>query len=150
MLFARIGLVGTYWPWVLWGLAGAPYMIFLFRQFYTSIPLELEDAAIVDGAGWWRIYFQVFLPLARPMLITCFILIFTWTWGDYLAPALLLNSSNTTLAVVTAAGYLDPRGNPLVVVQAAAAVLYLLPIAAVFLFAQRYFMGSALGSSVKG
>ncbi|GAA0906866.1 carbohydrate ABC transporter permease [Virgisporangium aurantiacum] len=62
VLFARLGLVGNYWPWVRWGLAGTPYFIFLFRQFFTSIPLKLEDAAIVDGCGWWRTYLLVFLP----------------------------------------------------------------------------------------
>ena len=50
VLFSRIGLVNTYWPWVLWGLAASPYMVFLFRQFFSSIPRELEDAAIIDGA----------------------------------------------------------------------------------------------------
>ncbi|MFH8252984.1 carbohydrate ABC transporter permease [Microbacterium sp. B2969] len=150
VLFSRLGMVGTYWPWVLWGLAGTPYLIFLFRQFFTSIPLELEDAAIIDGCNWWRIYFSVFLPLAKPVLLTSFILSFTWTWGDYLAPALLLNFNNTTLAVATAAGYLDPRGNGLLTVQAAGAILYLLPVVVIFLFAQRYFMGSAVSSGVKG
>ncbi|WP_353808534.1 carbohydrate ABC transporter permease [Agromyces sp. SYSU T00194] len=150
VLFARVGLVGTYWPWVLWGLAGTPYLIFLFRQYFSSIPLELEDAAIIDGAGWIRTYVLIFLPLSRPILLTSLILSFTWTWGDYLAPALLLDYNNTTLSVATAAGYLDPRGNGLITVQAAGALLYLVPIVVVFLVAQRYFMGSALSSGVKG
>lgn len=150
ILFSRIGLVNTYWPWVLWGIAGTPYLIFLFRQFFSAIPIELEDAAIIDGAGWFRSYIFIFLPLARPALLTSFLLSFTWTWGDYLAPALLLNLKNTTLAVATAAGYLDPRGEGIVTVQAAGAVLYLLPVVVVFLFTQKYFMGSGLGSSVKG
>lgn len=150
ILFARLGLVNTYWPWVMWGLAGTPYLIFLFRQFFSGIPMELEDAAIIDGAGWGRTFVQVFLPLARPAILTSLLLSFTWTWGDYLAPALLLNIDNTTLAVATYTGYLDPRGNGIPTLQAAGAVLYLLPVVVVFLFTQRYFMGSAVGSSVKG
>jgi len=150
VIFARLGLVGTYWPWVVWGLAGTPFLIFLFRQFFSTIPLELEEAAIVDGAGWFRIYVQIFLPLARPALLTSFLLSFTWTWGDYLAPALLLNADNTTLAVAVATGYLDPKGLPLVGLQAAGAVMYLLPVVVLFLAMQRYFIGSAIGSSVKG
>jgi ABC-type glycerol-3-phosphate transport system permease component len=150
VLFARVGLVNTYWPWVLWGLAGTPYLIFLFRQFFSAIPLELEDAAIIDGAGWLRSYVFIFLPLARPAILTSLLLSFTWSWGDYLAPALLLNINNTTLSVATAAGYLDPRGEGIVTVQAAGALLYLLPVVVVFLFTQRYFMGSGIGSSVKG
>ncbi|MBK4348644.1 carbohydrate ABC transporter permease [Lacisediminihabitans changchengi] len=150
VLFSRIGLVGTYWPWVLWGLAGTPYLIFLFRQFFSTIPLELEDAAIIDGAGWIRTFVQVFLPLARPAILTSMLLSFTWTWGDYLAPSLLLNYDNTTLSVATAAGYLDAHGSGILTLQAAAAVMYIAPIIVIFLFTQRYFMGSAVGSSVKG
>ncbi|GAA1466455.1 carbohydrate ABC transporter permease [Microbacterium thalassium] len=150
MMFSRVGLVGTYWPWVLWGLSGTPYLIFLFRQFFTAIPLELEDAAIIDGCGWVRTYVQIFLPLAKPVLLTSLILSFTWAWGDYLAPALLLNYDNTTLAVATAAGYIDPRGNGLPTIQAAGALLYLMPVVVLFLFAQKQFMGSSVGSGVKG
>ncbi|WP_426592577.1 carbohydrate ABC transporter permease [Cellulomonas sp. McL0617] len=150
VLFARLGLVGTYWPWVMWGLAGTPYLIFLFRQFFTSIPMELEDAAIIDGCGWWRTYVRIFLPLSRPIILTSLILSFTWTWGDYLAPSLLLNINNTTLAVATASGYLDPHGNGLLTVQAAGAILYLAPVVVIFLFTQRFFMGESLGSGVKG
>jgi multiple sugar transport system permease protein len=150
VLFARLGMVGTYWPWVLWGLAGTPFFIFLFRQFFSTIPRELEDAAIMDGAGWLRMYLRVFLPLAKPALLTAFLLSFTTSWGDYLAPSLLLNMDNTTLAVATTALYADPRGNPLMTLQAAGAILYMLPVILIFLFAQRFFMTSGLGSSVKG
>ncbi|WP_438854802.1 carbohydrate ABC transporter permease [Agromyces sp. M3QZ16-3] len=150
ILFARLGLVNTYWPWVLWGIAGTPYLIFLFRQFFTAIPLELEDAAIMDGAGWWRIFWRVFLPLSRPMILTSLILTFTWTWGDYLAPALLLNYNNTTLAVATSIGYLDPRGSGIITLQSAGALIYILPVIVIFLFTQRYFMGSGISSGVKG
>ncbi len=150
ILFARIGLVGTYWPWVLWGLAGTPYLIFLFKQFFSAIPLELEDAAIIDGCGWVRMYLRVFLPLAKPVILTSFILSFVWAWADYLAPALLLTYDNTTLSVAMASGYLDPRGSGLPTIQAAGALLYIVPVVVIFLFAQKRFMGSALGSGVKG
>lgn len=150
VLFARLGLVGTYWPWVLWGISGTPYLIFLFRQFFSAIPMELEDAAIIDGAGWLRMYLRVFLPLAKPALLTSALLSFTWAWGDYLAPSLLLNVNNTTLAVATANGYVDPHGSGIPTLQAAAAIMYLLPVIVIFLFTQKQFMGSSLGSSLKG
>jgi len=150
VLFSQIGLVNTYWPWILWGLAASPYMVFLFRQFFSSLPRELEDAAIMDGAGWLRIFVQVFLPLSRPVLITSFLLSFTWTWGDYIAPALLLDTDHTTLAVAITAWYQDPNGNTIPTVQAAAAVLYILPVLSIFFFAQRYFIRSTVSSGVKG
>lgn len=150
MVFSRIGLINTYWPWVLWGLAASPYMIFLFRQFFSTLPRELEDAAIIDGAGWFRIFATIFLPLSRPVLITSFLLSFTWTWGDYIAPALLLNLDNTTLSVAITAWYRDPVGNTIPTLQAAGAVLYIIPVLLIFFFAQRYFVQSNVGSGLKG
>jgi len=150
ILFSRIGLVNTYWPWILWGLAASPYMVFLFRQFFSSLPKELEDAAIIDGAGWFRIFATIFLPLSRPVLITSFLLSFTWTWGDYIAPALLLDLDNTTLAVAITAFYQDPNGNTIPTVQAAAAVMYIIPVLLIFFFTQRYFVRSTVSSGVKG
>jgi multiple sugar transport system permease protein len=150
ILFSQIGLVNTYWPWVLWGLAASPYMIFLFRQFFAAIPRELEDAAIIDGAGWLRIFARIFLPLSRPVLITSFLLSFTWTWGDYIAPVLLLDTDHTTLAVAITAWYQDPNGNVIPTLQAAAAILFIIPVLAIFFFAQRYFVRSTVSSGIKG
>lgn len=150
ILFSRIGLVGTYWPWVLWGLGGSAYLVFLFRQFFAAIPLELEDAAIIDGCGWFRIFVQIFLPVSRPIILTSLLLSFTWAWGDYLTPALLLNQDNTTLAVAVTFAYRDPHGNGIPTLQAAASVLYILPVLVIFQFFQRYFINSALSSGVKG
>ncbi|GGJ21717.1 carbohydrate ABC transporter permease [Paenarthrobacter histidinolovorans] len=150
VLFSRIGMVNTYWPWVLWGLAASPYLVFLFRQFFAAIPRELEDAAIIDGAGWLRMFFTIFLPLSRPVLITSFLLSFTGTWGDYIAPALFLDLDRTTLAVAITAWYQDPHGNVIPTVQAAGAVMYIIPVLLIFFFTQRYFIRSAVGSGVKG
>jgi multiple sugar transport system permease protein len=150
VLFSRVGLVNTYWPWVLWGVAASPYLVFLFRQFFAAIPRELEDAAIIDGCGWARIFLRIFLPLSRPVLLTSFLLSFTWTWGDYIAPALLLDVDHTTLSVAITAWYRDPHGNAIPTVQAAAAALYVLPALLIFLFAQRYFIRSVVASGVKG
>src|SRR4051794_2911403 len=150
VLFSNIGLINTYWPWVLWGLSASPYMIFLFRQFFATLPRELEDAAIMDGAGWFRTFWAIFLPVSRPVLITSFILSFTWTWGDYIAPALLLDLDHTTLSVAITAYYQDPNGNVQPTVQAAAAVLYILPVLVIFFITQRYFIQSSVSSGVEG
>ena len=149
VLFARVGLVNTYWPWVLWGLGTSPYLVFLFRQFFSAIPADLEDAAIIDGCGYGRIFFRIFLPLSRPALLTSFLISFVWIWGDYLSPALLLDTNHSTLSVALT-WYLDPHGNPIDTVQAAAAALYVVPVLVLFMFAQRYFIRSVVTSGVKG
>jgi ABC-type glycerol-3-phosphate transport system permease component len=150
VLFSRVGLINTYWPWVLWGLGAAPFLVFLFRQFFAAIPAELEDAAIMDGCGYGRIFVRIFLPLSRPVLMTSFLLSFTWVWGDFIAPQLLLDVDHTTLSVAIASWYRDPHGNPVATVQAAAATLYVIPVLLIFLFAQRYFIRGIVTSGVKG
>jgi len=150
VLFSRVGLVGTYWPWVLWGLAASPYLVFLFRQFFAAIPRDLEDAAIIDGCGYGRIFWRIFLPLSRPVVLTSLLLSFTWMWGDYLAPALLLDIDHTTLSVAITQSYRNPHGDYIPTVQAAAAALYVVPVMVIFLFAQRYFVRSVATSGLKG
>jgi ABC-type glycerol-3-phosphate transport system permease component len=150
VLFSRVGLVNTYWPWILWGLASSPYLIFLYRQFFSAIPAELEEAAILDGCGYGRIFWRIFLPLSLPVIVTAFLLSFVGVWGDFVAPALFLSQNNTTLAVALSTGYTDPQGNGLPNVQAAAALLYVIPEIVVFFFAQRYFVRGIVTSGLKG
>ncbi|MFC8515448.1 carbohydrate ABC transporter permease [Streptomyces sp. NPDC057257] len=149
LLFANLGLVGTYWPWVLWGSAGAPYAIFLYRQFFSSFPKELEEAAVIDGAGRIRIFVQIFLPLSRPLLVTAFVLAFNVVWGDFIAPNLLLDQSNTTLAVGVGTGYVMGQGFPLPNLIAGGAVLYLIPVILLFLAAQRSYVRGFANSGLK-
>jgi ABC-type glycerol-3-phosphate transport system permease component len=150
VLFARLGLINTYWPWVLWGLASSPYLVFLYRQFFSTLPAELEEAAILDGCGYGRIFWQIFLPLSLPVIVTAFLFSFTYVWGDYITPTLFLNQDNTTLAVAISASYTDAHGNALSNVQAAGALLYIVPEIIVFVFAQRYFVRGIVTSGLKG
>ncbi len=149
LIFSRIDLIGTYWPWVLWGLSSSPFLSFLFRQFFSSIPIELEEAALLDGGGYGRIFWNIFLPLSRPVIATVAIFAFTSVWGDYIAPSLLLNADNTTLAVAMSDGYRDAHGVILTNVLAAGVVLYILPIIILFFVAQRYFVRGIVTSGLK-
>ncbi|HEY4385101.1 MAG TPA: carbohydrate ABC transporter permease [Ktedonobacteraceae bacterium] len=150
VLFARLGLIDTYWPWVLWGLASSPFLSFLFRQFFSAIPSELEEAAILDGCGYGRIFWRIFLPLSVPVIVTSLIISFTGVWGDYITPQLFLSQQNTTLAVAMSVGYTDPHGNPLTNVIAAGSIFYILPVLIIFFFAQRYFVNGIVTTGMKG
>ena len=150
VLFARVGLLGTYWPWVLWGLSGSPLMIFLFRQFFATVPIELEEAALLDGAGYVRMFVSIFLPLAKPMVATSIVLSFTYSWGDFLAPAIFLPPEKSTLAVAMSRGYVDLQGRQLPQVLAAGVCFYVLPVILVFTVAQRVFVRGLMSSGVKG
>lgn len=150
LLFARLELTNTYWPWVLWALGASPFHVFLFRQFFSAFPKELEDAAEVDGAGPLRVFWQIFLPNSGPVIAASAIFAFLWVWGDYLYPILLLNDANTTLAVRLATAFRDPQGNPLTTVTMAGVVLYSLPLVLVFAFAQRFIVKGIVTTGIRG
>jgi len=153
VVFSKIGITNTYWPWFLWGISASPFHIFLFRQFFTSIPRELEDAAEVDGANPFRIFWQIFLPNAKPALATSFILNFVFVWGDWFAPIIYLDDSKTTLAVKLATPtYVnpgDPTNHILVTITLAAAVIYTIPPVIMFFLAQKNIMEGVVTSGLK-
>jgi multiple sugar transport system permease protein len=150
VLFSNLRITNSYWPWVLWGLSASPFFIFLFRQFFLSFPVELEEAAEVDGARVVRIFVQIVLPNSYPALATSFILAFLSVWGDWLMPLLYLADKNTTLAVKLITAYVNPQGFPIVTPTLAASVLYILPPVVMFFFVQKYIMQGVVTSGLKG
>lgn len=150
VVYSRVGIIGTYWPWILEGLAGSPFFIFLFRQFFTTIPRDLEDAAEIDGCGRFRVFWQIFLPLSQAVLATSLILNFQLVWGEWLRPILYLTDFNTTLAVKMANGYRDPLQNQLVTPLMAAIVIYAIPMVVLFFFAQKSIVQGVVTSGIKG
>ena len=150
IIFSRIGLVYTYWPWVLWGLGSSPFFSFLFRQFFASIPIELEEAALLDGCGYIRIFWQIFLPLSRAVMAVVFLLSFQGVWSDFIAPQLLLDIDSTTLAVRVATGYVDPTGTTMPNLLAAGALLYAVPVVVLFIVLQRFLVQGIVTTGLKG
>jgi multiple sugar transport system permease protein len=150
VLFSNLRVTNSYWPWVLWGVSASPFFIFLFRQFFLSFPVELEEAAEVDGARVVRIFVQIVLPNSYPALATSFILAFLSVWGDWLMPLLYLADKNTTLAVKLITAYVNPQGFPIVTPTLAASVLYILPPVVMFFFVQKYIMQGVVTSGLKG
>lgn len=150
MLFAKIGLTNTYWPWYLWGLSGSAFHIFLFRQFFSTISKDLEDAATVDGCGRFRTFWQIFLPLSGAVLATSAIFHFQWAWGSWFVPNIFLSAEKTTLGVALARYYVNPRGMAINTLQTAATVYYLLPMFIIFLFAQKYIIQGIATTGLKG
>lgn len=153
VIFARLGLTNSYWPWLLWGIAASPFHIFLFRQFFTAIPRDLEDAAEVDGAGPFRVFWQIFLPNAKPALATSFILNFVGVWGDWVAPVIYLDDFKTTLAVKLATPtYTNPgdvSGHIFVTITLAAAIIYTIPPVIMFFIAQKNIMEGVVTTGLK-
>jgi ABC-type glycerol-3-phosphate transport system permease component len=150
VIFSRLRLTNTYWPWIIWGLGANALFIFMFRQFFLSFPTELEDAAEVDGCGPFRVYWQIFLPNSKPVLATAFILGFNGVWGDWYTPVIYLTHENTTLAVKVATAFVNPQGHTLVTLTLAACVVYSLPLVIMFFAGQKYILRGVVTSGLKG
>ena len=151
VFFARLRLINTYYIWLLWGIGGNPLYIYLFKQFFSFFPQELEDAALLDGCSRLGILFRIFLPLSKPIVVTVFLLSFLFVYGDFMGPVIFLSGEKTTLAVAMANGYVVRNGILLVPVLLAGIVIYLIPIFLIFTFGQKYYIQGLLSSSgIKG
>jgi multiple sugar transport system permease protein len=119
--------------------ASAGFYIFLLRQFFLGIPYELDEAAYVDGASPWRVYWQIVLPLAKPALSVVAVFAFVNTWNDFLGPLIYLNSQEKFTIAVGLAGFSGAYTGQWSLLMAGA-TLALLPVLLVFAFGQRYFI----------
>ncbi|MBZ0291025.1 MAG: carbohydrate ABC transporter permease [Anaerolineae bacterium] len=150
IIFSRLGWIDTFIPLTLpLFFGGGAFNIFLLRQFFRSIPEDLADAARIDGASEFGIYWRVMLPLSKPALITIAIFTFRNAWNDLLGPIIYLRSpSNFTLAV----GLASFRSSEDVSwdLQLAASTAMILPVIVLFFFAQRYFIKGVVMSGLKG
>jgi multiple sugar transport system permease protein len=149
VIYSRMKIVNTYWPWFLWGIAGSAPQIFLFRQFFAAFPVELEDAAAVDGCSPFRTFWQIFLPNAKSVLAVTALFAFQWVWGDYFDQALLLTEDKATVAMKLATSFTDPRGNALVTLTIAAVVIYVMPLIVAYFASQRQIVQGIVTTGMK-
>lgn len=149
LLFKDIGWIGSFYPLIVPHFFGNPFFIFLLRQFFKGIPKELSEAAKIDGANEFTIYWKVILPLSKPILATVVIFQFIEAWRDFLGPLIFL-SDNTrytlSLGVQQIMSQNDPRWGLLMAIG----VAMTLPIIIVFFFLQRYFIEGITFTGTKG
>jgi multiple sugar transport system permease protein len=147
LMMKQLHLVNTYGGVVVPALASV-FGIFLVRQYARSIPDELMEAARIDGAGELRIFFQIVLPMLKPVLVTLAIFTFLNAWNDFMWPLIVLtDASNYTLPVALAS--LSREHIQDVEMMMAGAVITVLPVLALFLLLQRYYIQGLLLGSVK-
>jgi len=146
--FNKIGWLNTFLPLIVPALFGSAFFIFLFRQFYLSIPKEVEEAARIDGAGYFRIWWSIFLPLSMPVIATVMVFTFVGTYNDFFGPLIYLtDESKWTISVALASFGGSPRIGPQLHMLTAGTLIAAAPSIIVFLLAQRYYM---TGISVAG
>lgn len=148
LLLKNMGLINTYWGVIIPGLSSI-FGIFLVRQYALAIPDEMLDAARVDGAGEFRIFWSIVVPGIMPILATLAIWTFLATWNDFMWPLIVLSdASHYTLPVALA--NLSGEHVQDTELMMAGSVLTVIPVMMVFLFLQRYYIQGVMAGSVKG
>jgi multiple sugar transport system permease protein/sn-glycerol 3-phosphate transport system permease protein len=151
LLFNAIGWVGTFLPLIVPAYFGSAFFIFLLRQFYMTIPVELEEAAKIDGASVYRIWWSIMLPLSQPVLATVAVFTFVGTYNDFFTPLIYLSrDEQRTIAVALSYFSGSPRIGPQMHLMMAAVTVSIIPPLLLFIGAQRYFVRGIIMSGIKG
>ncbi len=149
LMFTKMGWIGTFLPLTVTCFFGNPFFIFLLRQFFLSIPEELSESARIDGAGEFRIYATMILPLSKSVLATVAIFAFIRTWNDFIGPLVFLADDDLytlSLAAQLLRSNLDPRWHILL----ALGVVMIIPVLIIFFVLKKYFIEGVAMSGLKG
>jgi multiple sugar transport system permease protein len=150
VMMNNLALIDTFYPLILPALVSA-WGTFLFRQYFLTMPSELEDAAKIDGCSFFRIYRQIFMPLSKPVIATLGIFTFMGSWNDFLGPLIFLQSKdNKTLTVGLLQFRAEFQGLSNWPVMMAGVVISVLPILIAFIIGQKYFVRGIALTGIKG
>lgn len=149
ILYQQIGIHDTLWALILPGMFTV-FGTFLLRQFFMGIPIDLTDAAKMDGATELQCYWQIVMPLAKPALASLMILAFVWSWNDYETPLVMLTSESNFTIPIGLTRYMDEGGGMSPSLAMAGAVSSIVPVMIVFLLLQRQFIQALTRSGLKG
>lgn len=150
LIWKTLGAINTYWPLILpCFFGGGAFNIFLFRQFYMTIPRSLDEAATIDGAGPIRIYWQILLPLIKPVCITVMLFTFMGTWNDFFGPMLYLYDMEKYTVSLGLQLFSSSYGADYGAVMAGAVVMTI-PTVVIFFIGQKYFVQGIVTAGIKG
>jgi multiple sugar transport system permease protein len=139
IMFAQLDLINTFVPLILPKfLATDAFFIFLLMQFLRGLPKELDEAARIDGAGHFRIFAQILLPLMTPALATTAIFTFLWVWNDFFTQLIYLTDPNLYTVPVALRSFIDAQSKSSYGAMFAMSVVSVLPMLLIFTFGQKY------------
>ncbi|WP_109211550.1 MULTISPECIES: carbohydrate ABC transporter permease [Microbacterium] len=151
IMFNALGMVNTFTPLLLGKfLATEAFFVFLMVQFMRGLPRELDEAARIDGAGHYRTFWSIMLPLLKPALVTSAIFTFIWTWNDFFGPLLYLKDPDLYTLPIALRLFVDQSSAADYGGQMAMAVLALIPVFLFFLIFQRYLVDGVATQGLKG
>jgi multiple sugar transport system permease protein len=149
VLFRYLGMIDSFWPLIIPMWLASPFFVFMFRQFFAQIPEELMEAARIDGAGSWTIYWRLTMPLCGPVIAIVAIYTFLAAWNDFLAPLIYLNSPGNRTLTLALNAFRGQYGNSDAHLMMAAAVVCMLPCIILFFAMQKYFVESVAMTGLK-
>ena len=149
VVFKNLEWIDTIVPLVLPNWLGGPFLTFLLRQFFMSIPLDLDDAARIDGTSIFGIYWRIVLPLSKPALAAVAIFMFNGSWNDFFGPLIYLHSRDKYTISLGLRSFQDQNYTEWHLLMAASLVA-MLPVVLIFFFAQKYFIQGIVFTGVKG
>lgn len=150
ILFKKFGWINTYLPMIIPQFCGVPFFIFLNMQFMRGVPKELDEAAEIDGCGWWGKYFRVMLPLSVPSLVTSAIFAFYWSWQEFQAPLIYLSKQKLYTVSIALKSFADPTTQTNWSAMFAMTTLSIVPVVAVYMFFQRFLVEGVSTTGLKG
>lgn len=150
MAWSTLGFADSYVPLVLPAFCGSASFIFFLKMYFETIPKGYEEAALLDGAGYMQIFSMIFVPLAKPALITIALWSFMGTWNDLLGQLIYIDSESKYTVQLALASFSSMTGETLWGPLMAASFLVLIPVILLLLFAQRYFMDGIQVGGIKG
>jgi multiple sugar transport system permease protein len=148
LLFEKLGLVGTPYPLIIPAFFGIPFYIFLLRQFFMGLPDSLREAAKIDGASEFRIYWQIMLPLAKPAVLAVGLFQFMASWTDFLGPLLYLTDSVQYTLSLGLQQFQSQKGSEWGLMMAVSTMMTI-PVILLFFFLQKTFIKGITFSGIK-
>ena len=150
IVFSKLGLINSFVPLLLPRCFGQVFFIFMIMQFIRGLPVELDEAAELDGYSKAGIFFSIILPLIKPALVTAAIFSFYWTWGDFMTPLIYLNDPKMYTISVALRSFSDPAGATDWGAIFAMSFLSLIPVFIIFVLFQKYLVEGISTSGLKG
>lgn len=149
LLFRNMGWIDSFLPLIVPSFFGSAYMIFLLKQFFSTLPNDLYDSAKIDGCSEFRTWWNIALPLCKPALATVSIFTFLWTWNDFITPIIYLNSDRLFTLPIGMSGMVSAfRLVPWNLIMVGS-IYALLPIFLLFFFAQKHFVEGIVLTGLK-
>lgn len=150
-IYSKIGWIDTYLPLIVPAFTGGgAFSIFLIKQFFEAIPNELVESSKIDGAGWFTIFWKMFLPNSKPVLLVVIIFAFVNSWNDFFAPLIFLINPEKFTVAIGLNTFRNSYGAAMDIAPLMAmATLSVLPILLLFVFAQKYFVQGITTTGLK-